>query len=363
MPSTLRPLIDELVTVMRRGDDAGFRRGFERIWSATQRLGPDELTAVIGDLVPWLPGLGGVYAKLAVLAGGCVERGGSALPLREVLPARAAEAMECYALVPDLWARAARGRDLPDHDDLSAMGPMIKRMVRTGRRSGFPKDVTTRLTMSWFDTTDWLAAMITAMAEREFRLAMSDRDRVREAAAAIADRLEPAHWVFGLSVVLDDEPLVVLDPQSTSGFALTMGGIGDNFQLHTLLADRLRDHLSTDPPEPAWVAAATDGPPRLPPTAPVVRRFRLFDGHGAYVYPEGRPADIEPIGGTRVLVLHPPLGRFAWTAGRSYEHMVPTLTLDRILDHDEAATWMSRITPAREIDLMATNQRPPGHRD
>jgi hypothetical protein len=183
--------------------------------------------------------------------------------------------MECYALVPDVWARAARGRVLPDHD-LSAMSPTVKTMVRAGRRTGLPKDVAARVAMSWFDTADWLDVMITAMARPGFRVAMSHRDRVREAAAAIADRLEPAHWVFRLSAVLDDEPLVVLDPRSESGFSLTMGGIGDNFQLHTLLADRLRDHLTTEPPEPAWVAAASSGPPRLPRTAPIVRRFRLL---------------------------------------------------------------------------------------
>ena len=48
-----------------------------------------------------------------------------------------------------------------------------------------------------------------------------------------------AGWVHGLTLVLDDEPLIVLDPDSGCGFQLTMSGIGDNYQLHTLLADRL----------------------------------------------------------------------------------------------------------------------------
>jgi hypothetical protein len=42
-----------------------------------------------------------------------------------------------------------------------------------------------------------------------------------------------------------------------------------------------------EPPKPEWVAAATDAPPRLPVTDPIRRRFRLFDGLGDYVYPEG----------------------------------------------------------------------------
>jgi hypothetical protein len=165
---------------------------------------------------------------------------------------------------------------------------------------------------------------------------MSHRELVRDAARAIKDDLEQAYWVYGLSSVLDDESLIVLDPGSGQGFALAMSGIGDNFQLHTLLADRLRGHLTSRPPELGWVHAATDGPPQVQPPEAVIRRFRLFDGHGAYLHPEGIPADIEPLDGTRVLVLHPPNGRFAWGAGRSYQHMTPALTLNRVLPPQEA---------------------------
>lgn len=48
------------------------------------------------------------------------------------------------------------------------------------------------------------------------------------------------------------------------------------------------------------------------------RRFRLFDGHGDYVYPEGWPANIKPLDGVRVLVLHPPNGNYGWNNGRGH---------------------------------------------
>jgi hypothetical protein len=177
---------------------------------------------------------------------------------------------------------------------------------------------------------------------------MAHRDRIRDAAAALAPGLEPACWLHGLSLVLDDEPLVVLDHASGRGFRLTMTGIGDNYQLHTLLAGRLiaPGLLGGDPPEPAWVAAATEGPVRLPEASPIRPRFRLFDGHGRHVAPQGRPADIEPLDGTRVLVLHPPLAQDGWTTGRAHQHMPPTLTLDHPLDPAETAAWQSRVTPA-----------------
>lgn len=71
----------------------------------------------------------------------------------------------------------------------------------------------------------------------------------------------------------------------------------------------------------------------------------------------GHPSDIQPLDGTRVLILHLPLGRFGWNGGRAYEHMRPTFTLDRELSPAEAAGWFTRVAPARETDLMSTNRR------
>ncbi|MFE7394802.1 hypothetical protein ACFU9K_47660, partial [Streptomyces sp. NPDC057582] len=83
-----------------------------------------------------------------------------------------------------------------------------------------------------------------------------------------------------------------------------------------------------------------------------------FDGHGSYVAPEGDPADIRPLGGVRVLVLHPPRGSFGWVNGRVFEQMEPSLRLDRRLSRQEAADWLARVAPARETDLMAPVQAP-----
>jgi hypothetical protein len=107
-----------------------------------------------------------------------------------------------------------------------------------------------------------------------------------------------------------------------------MSGIGDNFQPHTLLADQLigdpaRGYLAGQRPEPAWVAAATTAPPYLGIDQPIRRRFRLFDGTGAYIYPEGLPADIPLTDGARLIVTHPPRGSYSWACGRTYEHMTP----------------------------------------
>lgn len=216
--------------------------------------------------------------------------------------------------------------------------------------------------MSWFDMDHWLDALITVLGRGSFRAAVpaAVKAELREHAAAISDRSQRAAWVGKLAAVLDDEHLVVVDPRARRGCALTMSGVGDNFQLHILLADRLigdpgRGLLAGARPERSWVEAATDADPHLGPDNAAIRRFRLFDGHGAYVYPEGVPADIEPLDGTRVLVVHPANGNFGMgvgRVGRVFRGMLPDLVLDRVLEPHEVDSWLSRIAPAVEKDLM-----------
>lgn len=347
---------------MRAGDDARFRRCLARLRAAGQRAGAEALTGALEEMASWLCQLNGVFAKAALLAGAFVEWGGSPLPLAGALPGWVAYKMRLYALFQDVWPRASGGQPLPDQENLSAVHPAIETMTAAAQRCRLPVIGINQVVATWFDLEDWLKLMITLMARSEFRAAMADRDQVRDSAAAIAGELQYADWVYGLSVVLDDEPLVALDHASRRGFHLTMSGVGDNYQLHTLLADRLaasgqHSPFGLEPPEPAWVAAATDAPPVRPLTDPILRRFRLFDGLGCYVFPEGRPADIAPLDGTRVVVLHAPLGRYGWSAGRTYQHMTPALTLDRFMDSAEAASWLGRVLPARENDLMSINDK------
>jgi hypothetical protein len=362
VPSALDPLIADIQAAVRAGDDARFRRCLASLHAAGQRASADDLTGALDAMASWLCTLNGLFAKAALLAGAFVEWGGSPLPLAAALPGWAAYKMRLYALFQDVWPRASGGRAIPDQQDLSAMRPAITAMTAWAERARLPAAGLDQIVATWFDLEDWLNLMITLMVRREFRAAMAERDELSESAAAIASTVRSAKWVHGLSVVLDGEPLVALDQASRRGFLLTMTGVGDNFQLHTLLADRLASHgrrspSGLEPPKPKWVAAATDAPPRLPLTDPILRRFRLFDGLGNYVYPEGRPADIAPLDGTRVVVLHPPLGRFGWSGGRTYQHMTPTLTLDRFLAPAEAASWLARVSPARQDDLMAINDK------
>jgi hypothetical protein len=53
--------------------------------------------------------------------------------------------------------------------------------------------------------------MITALMRREFRVAARLEEEITAAASGLGDDVERVHWLPGLTLVLDDEPLVVLD--------------------------------------------------------------------------------------------------------------------------------------------------------
>jgi hypothetical protein len=92
--------------------------------------------------------------------------------------------------------------------------------------------------------------------------------------------------------------------------------------------------------------AATDGLPETPADDPIVRRFRLFDAAGAPIPPEGIPAGIPVVDGARVILLHPPQGRFQWQNGRTYAGMIPSLTLDEVMPAEQTRAWLDKTAHA-----------------
>ncbi|MGH3663520.1 MAG: hypothetical protein ACRDT8_15350 [Micromonosporaceae bacterium] len=135
------------------------------------------------------------------------------------------------------------------------------------------------------------------------------------------------------------------------GFRVTISGIGDNFQLHTLLAaaligDESQGLLPGQRPSPAEIAAASDGED-LTPADGIEGNFNLVDAYGEWIWNEGRPADIPELEGTRVVVIDPAPYQRSWNTGRAYPLMRPTVTVDGPLPADEAAHWLNLVKPSQ----------------
>ncbi|MGV9562750.1 hypothetical protein [Streptomyces sp. NPDC003480] len=200
MPSEIPRLVDDLVTQMKSGSAPAYRTAMKRLADTARAGGPESLTAAVDALAPLLPGLGGDFAKTAVLAGACVEWGASPMALVDVLPRRASEAMMLNEVVPEFWDKAARGRPLPEPVS-GGTHELVRTLTRLTRwRRGVDENAMTRIAMSWFDMEDWLKALITVMADAGFRAAVPGdvKAELREHAAAVAHRSQRAAWAGAL---------------------------------------------------------------------------------------------------------------------------------------------------------------------
>ncbi|WP_308286475.1 hypothetical protein [Streptomyces griseorubiginosus] len=117
-------------------------------------------------------------------------------------------------------------------------------------------------------------------------------------------------------LVLDDERLIVLHRLTGTGYAPRMSGIGDNVQLHTLLADALvgGGHVPGHAPSAQEVAGRRDAPGQAPTTG----SFNLAAPGGEWVRNEGTPSGIPVVDGV----------------------------LERVLDRAETGRWLEHCAPA-----------------
>ena len=325
----------ELADAVRRADDTAFGATYQAIVDRVPRAGAAERTAAVAALGPMLAEVPlSVGADIAVLAGGLMEMGAEPGATLGTLALRVADGLERAGRFAERW-RDGTGEEPPDAGDRERIPMVLDRLP--------PEDH--GLAEAWFCVGDWLPGLLVPLQVKAVRRALPHRERLT---AAVLQGIAQATWLIGLLHVLDDEPLIVLHRATGRGHLVTISGIGDNFQLNTLLAGTLIGDpsiglLPGERPEPAWVAAASDGPPE--PPGGIRGRFNLVDAFGEWIWNEGRPADIPFLDVHRVVVLDPPPYPRSWNAGRIYPLMRPEITLTRMLSPGEAAHWMTKIAP------------------
>ncbi|MFD0556611.1 hypothetical protein ACFQ3B_06070 [Stackebrandtia endophytica] len=256
-------------------------------------------------------------------------------PLLPVLVDRAIEALTGAAA----FTIAAAGLDmaLPDPEDQSAAADTLAAFTAGG---GDPA-----LVEAWFAANDWTRPLLWLSVRGDVRAIFPKRDELI-AVAETVEHIYAAAWLPDLLRVLDDEPMLVLHRPTGRAFRVTISGVGDNFQLHTLLAVHLigAAGLPGDPPSAVEAAAATDG--EVQPEEVIRGRFNLVDAFGERVWNEGIPADIPLLDGERVLVLDDPEYSMVWGTGRPFPSMVPTMVVEELLQA-EAAVWWGSVAAAK----------------
>ncbi len=345
LPELCGDLSDAVLSLDEQASTDCHRAIVQRVPEADQ----EELSAGLVRLTPALERVAlGNGVVLAHLAAGLVEMGADPLPVLGVLVERIARGLEQAALFAMLADKLGDGVVAPTSAD--EVHALQDRVAREAPAAGLAAEDAWEATQAWFTVNDWIPGLLLPLQQKRSRLALPQRDRLTDAAGAMTEQLDDAPWLYGLVLVLDDEPLLVVQRDGGRAYEVTISGIGDNFQLHTLLAatligDPARGLIPGVPPEPAWVAAATDGD--MTPEGGIRGQFNLVDATGEWIWNEGRPADIPLVGDHRVVVLDPPAYPRGWNLGRAYPLMTPQITLDRILAPDEAAGWLGRIAPDR----------------
>jgi hypothetical protein len=313
----------DLADANMRLDEGDSERAYEGLVARGKTAGPAELTDGVARLAPAIERVAlGNGGMLAQVAGSIIHAGADAMPVLGLLAGRVAAGLEHAARLAPF--AEDMGDDLAEPATAEEANAVFERVARAGQ---FSDEDAATIAECWFTVGQWIPGLLVPLQEKRVRRALPQRDRLVAAARATEHHVDSAGWLLGLCLVLDDEPLVVLHRATGRAYELTISGIGDNFQLHTLLAAT----LIGDPAEGLIEGKRLGG------------QFNLVDAAGEWIWNEGRPADIPHADGRRVVVLDPPPYQRGWNAGRAYPLMAPEIQLDRVLPADEAATWVSRV--------------------
>lgn len=353
MPGTnLGRYVNELLGAVEDRDEQRFYVALEATAHATVEAPDGQVQEALARLVPVLARIPfGSGADLAPLVGGMAGYGTDPTVVVPVLVARAIDAMEQAARF-EQWYRADVG-DVPDPGDTAKIESTLDRFVGGATEHGMTERDASMLVQAWFCGGQWVQPVLYLAQRKDVRAILPERPRLIAATEAVQEWIETAQWLHGLLLVLDDEPLIVLHRATGRGFRLTISGIGDNFQFHTLLAAALigeesEGKLAGKRPTAAEIAAACDGED-LTPTGGIRGCFNLTDADGNWIWNEGMPADIPKLEGVRVVVLDPPPYQRTWNAGRPYPLMRPDVTVYGTLPADEASYWLGLVKPAPPI--------------
>ncbi|WP_329518545.1 hypothetical protein [Spirillospora sp. NBC_01491] len=340
MSAAFQRACDELVQAAMVEDQA-FSDLLPQLMQASETASPAEKTAAMPRLAEGLaeapPNLGG---WLAVIGGSWIEHGAEIGPFGDALVERLIMVTAAALAFGNAWQEATGGKppdmedDRPSQQAVDTVGPKLQ-------------DGAVSAMMSWFALPQFAMSACTVLSRSpRVRSGLTDRDFHVFAAGQAAEHLPQMGFVRDLLRVLDGERLLVLDRRTRQGWTVTIGGIGDNFQLHTLLAGALVGRpggLPGKPPAPEIISCFLDA--ETPPDRPIVSSpWNLVDANGEWIYNEGVPADIPAVNGTRVVVLDPPSYERTFPAGRRFPMMPATLTVDGMHLAEDLDGWWSHIT-------------------
>ncbi|MDR6978323.1 hypothetical protein J2X68_005049 [Streptomyces sp. 3330] len=345
--SDFAAIVTELEGAVAARDGERTGPAFTAMMRTVQSASDAELVLAGPRLAALLPGFPptGPRPMLAMAAGFCVERGADPVACAEpILGAVRQDLVDALEFARRWTATGAAEDELPEPDEKIIEDALLARL-------GGDVHEATRLALAWCSIEEWQPPALAVLCRSaEVRRAYGSAILPACLDLAALERHDLKCLAYA-SAVLDDEPLVVLHRPTGTGFEIRIGGIGDNFQLHTLLAHVLvgGGHVPGAKPSAESVRLATDPEPARGRTGTVATgAFELLAPNGERIWNEGLPDDIPVVEGRRLLVLDEPTYQRSWNADRFFPHLPGTAELTRVLTADETRTWFSRTSPGNE---------------
>ncbi|WP_328900020.1 hypothetical protein [Streptomyces sp. NBC_00441] len=330
--------LEEAVSA-RDGDRTG--RAFGAVMNSADSASDAECVDAGPRLAALLPAFPptGPRPMLAMAAGYCVERGADPPACAEPILDGVRRDLLDAAEFARRWT--ARGDELPAPDEDVIDDAFLARL-------GDDDYEATRLALAWCSLEQWQppALAVLCRSTEVRRRHASDLLPLCRAVEAL-DRHDLKCLSYALAV-LDDEPVIVLHRPTGTGFEIRIAGIGDNFQLHTLLAHVLvgGGHVPGTAPSPESVRLATSlEPARDASDAVATGVFELLAPDGTRLWNEGLPDDIPLVQGRRLLVLEAPSYARTWNADRFFPNLPGRAELIRVLPPDETQKWYAHTSP------------------
>jgi hypothetical protein len=311
----------------------------------------DIAAGLLADVLPDLPL--GRDAIVAVLVGACLERGAGAASCAEPILSAAERATEGAA---DFLRRWPAGWDHPRQIGEVPPPSMFEQL-------GDPKDPAVRAAgMGWWTLPLWQSAVAAVLSSKEVRKAFLPNDEFFWNAREVAMSTGVGTYLAQALAVLDDVKLVVIHRPTLEGFEFQMSGVADNFQLHTLLEERLvtPGHLPGTPPSPEAVAACSGASAEAPYEYDGTGSFNLVAPDGSWIWNEAWPVDIPVVGRGRLLILDPPPYERTWHAARAFLGMRAELSLERRISEDGVKRLMADVSPPQEL-FPTSDAEPSAH--
>jgi hypothetical protein len=165
--------------------------------------------------------------------------------------------------------------------------------------------------------------------------------------------------------VLEDEPVVVIEPETKLAILGGISGVVDNFQLNVLLMDGFpKSGLFARRRVPQRVAAIArgEGPQQSSDTVTGVWNLYTWEAIESggtlpdpgdtgsskfWIWNEGTPADIPVFDGRRAILLGPASYPRSWQSQRMFSKLQAKLEIERKLTEDETDDWLRRMVAAK----------------